>query len=105
MPDRFSEETPEEAAILNRRLRDRFAEPFFSTEPPCVDCGHPLSECVCNIPDEPVCPDLYPQLIAALNVREIHQICVAHRLVCAACGGIRKPPARETATKQKAKAA
>ena len=58
MPDRFQEETPEEAAMLARRRRELWAEPFFTTEPPCPECGHPLSACVCNIPDEPVCPDL-----------------------------------------------
>ena len=95
MPDRFQEETPEEAAIFARRRRELWAEPFFTTEPPCPECGHPLSACVCNIPDDPVCPDLYPQLVAARNVREIHEVCIAHRLVCAGCGA-RKQPGRET---------
>jgi hypothetical protein len=48
MPDRFQEETPEEAAMLSRRRRELWAEPFFTTEPPCPECGHPLSACVCN---------------------------------------------------------
>ena len=104
MPDCFQEETPEEAAMLARCRRERFAEPFFTTERPCVDCGHPLSMCVCNIPEDPVCPDLYPQLIAAQNVREIYQVCVAHRLQCAACS-VRKQPARETGQQKPARKA
>lgn len=95
MPDRFQEEDYGDAITLSRRRRELWAEPFFTTQPPCVDCGHPLSECACGIPHEPVCPDLYPQLIAARNVREIHRICQEHRLECAACGGW-KQPGRET---------
>ena len=96
MPDRFQEETPEEAAMLALRRREMWAEPFFSDEQPCENCGHPVSKCACDdAPDEPVCPDLYPQLVAARNVREIHEVCIAHRLVCAGCAG-RKQPGRAT---------
>ena len=104
MPDRFQEETFEDAVMLARRRRELWAEPFFTTEPPCVDCGHPLSECACNEAlDEPVCPNLYPQLVAARNVREIRGICQAHRLTCPDCGGFRKMPERETVPKMPAR--
>jgi|ERR1035437_1420989 hypothetical protein len=97
MSDRFESEPYLDPIRRARYLREFTAEPFFTTEPPCVDCGHPLSKCACNeAPDEPVCPNLYPQIVAARNVREIRLICQAHRLVCPACGGFRKMPERET---------
>ena len=96
MPDRFDSEPYLDPIRRARYLQEFAAEPFFSTESPCVDCGHPLSECACQeAPDEPVCPYLYPALVAARNVREIHQICQAHRLTCPDCGGVRKMPGSE----------
>jgi ribosomal protein L37E len=105
MPDRFTEETPEEAAMLAMRRRE--PEAFFTYEEPCIDCGYPRSRCVCNIPDEPVCEDLYPLIMAAKTLGEVHRVCQAHRLVCAACGDVRKLPerSRETAMMDRKKAA
>jgi len=106
MPDRFESEPYADPMRWNRHLREDLAEPFYSTEAPCLDCGRPLSECACKeAPDEPVCPGLYPALVAARNVREIHEVCKAHRLDCALCSGVRKMPGRETAGPMPAKRA
>jgi len=34
----------------------RHAEPFFTESEPCLDCGLPVEDCQCNIPDEPILP-------------------------------------------------
>jgi hypothetical protein len=48
---------------------------------------------------------LYPLLMAARNVREIVNVCKAHRLTCTACGGARKPVASETTAWRRERAA
>ena len=63
----------------------RPVEPFFTESIPCEDCGHPVEDCVCDIPDEPVCPVLERAILASRNVREIVSACKAHREYCPLC--------------------
>ncbi|HUD75803.1 MAG TPA: hypothetical protein VMQ76_12085 [Terracidiphilus sp.] len=104
--DRFEQFPIEDLIMQDRWRREEAAEPFFTKDQPCEYCGHPASKCGCDdAPDDPVCPDLYPLLMAARNVREIVNVCKAHRLTCAACGGARKPVASETAEWRRERAA
>jgi hypothetical protein len=105
--DRFEEFPIADLIIQDRQRREKAAEPFFATEPPCEYCGHPASECGCDdAPDDPVCPGLYPLLVAARNVREIVNVCKAHRLTCPACGAAAKKPVdREAPAWRREKAA
>ena len=107
MPDRLEQFPIEDLIMRDRQRREEAAEPFFAEESPCEYCGPLASECGCDdAPDDPVCPGLYPLLIAARNIREIVNVCKAHRLTCPACGAAAKKPVdRETPAWRREKAA
>lgn len=90
------------ASTDNRTFPDAVEPELFFTElPPCEACGRPASRrewnaehqlmigvgCVCNEPDEPMCPALEVAIAAARNVREIVQACKEHRAGCPLCSG------------------
>lgn len=83
--DRFSEETTADLMRRYRLRREQDAKPFFTTEPPCEDCGSPLSACACNEPDEPICFALYPLIMDARNVAEICAVWQRHQAECPTC--------------------
>jgi hypothetical protein len=89
------------------RLRSRVdeAEPFYAISEPCEDCGRPVDDRQCSIPDEPICPDLAEHLAAARNVREIVQVCKAHRAHCPNCNPKVVRMAPQTAPEPRKKAA
>ena len=102
MPDRFS---PGPYA-----LPKRVPAPFFVESLPCESCGRPSDkgrywnaehelwigvECVCNEPDEPVCPALEGPIMAARSVQEIVEACKAHREYCSLCNRVKRKEARK----------
>ena len=85
---------------LRRRVAD--AEPFYTIGEPCEACGSPADDCQCSIPDEPVCPELAGPIMEAKNVREIQEVCEAHRAYCLLCSPktVRMEPASELTAPQ-----
>lgn len=98
-----------------------FPAPFFAQALPCESCGEPTYQariwnaeyqlwvavdCSCQIPDEPTCPTLVPELDNAVTVREVCQVIRAHRAACQLCQERRPPviefPARQEASKEPA---
>jgi hypothetical protein len=85
----------------------------FNAEP-CESCGKPTfrgrvwnaeyglwiaTDCQCNTPEVPTCPELAPLIAQANTVREIVRVCKAHRQSCPLCGliEIRRPSSKEPA--------
>jgi len=81
----------------------RFPQPFFVESLPCENCGRPSEQrtwnaelqmyigvdCPClTEPDEPMCPELLAPILAARSVREIIEVCKAHRINCPVCGAM-----------------
>ena len=91
-----------------------FPSPFYAEAEPCESCGEPTfrgrvwnaeyglwigTDCQCNTPEQPTCPNLAPLIAQANTVREIVQVCKAHRASCPLCGPveIRRPQKKEPA--------
>ena len=90
------------------RRREADAEPFYILAEPCEACGRPSDDCQCSVPEEPVCPALLEPILAARNVREIQEVCEAHRASCELCNPkvLKMEPATEqTAPEPRKKAA
>lgn len=61
------------------------------------------TDCQCNTPEVPTCPNLAPLIAQANTVHEIVRVCKAHRASCPLCGPIeiRRPSSKEPATVRK----
>ena len=95
-----------------------FPSPFYTEAEPCENCGEPTfrgrvwnpehglwigTDCQCNTPEVPVCPELLPLIAQANTVHEIVRVCKAHRASCPLCGPveIRRPSSKEPANIRK----
>jgi hypothetical protein len=87
------------------------ATQFYAEAVPCESCGEPCDSrtwnaeydlwigaaCSCTIPDQPVCPDLVPLIMAVTHVRELVEVCKEHRKSCTKCGEPVELPVRKMA--------
>ena len=79
--------------------------PFYAEALPCESCGEPThlprewnqehelwiaQDCSCNMPEEPICPDLLPAMLEARTVGELVEVYREHRRTCVRCGATRK---------------
>jgi len=70
-----------------------FPSPFYTNAEPCESCGEPTfkgriwnaeheiwiaTDCSCNAPEVPTCPNLVPLIAQAVTVREIVRVCKSH---------------------------
>ena len=90
-----------------RRRRAEDAEPFFTVAEPCEDCGRPVEECACSIPDEPLCEVLVGEMRGAKSVTELLRLTRQHVQVCEVCNPkvLRMQPNEQTAPEPHRKAA
>lgn len=91
-------------------------EPFFAIAEPCESCGEPCekrtwniehenwvgSQCSCNHPEAPTCPDLIIRLEECQYVDEVSRVIREHRASCPVCGPIPIKPAIEPAGEKEA---
>src|ERR1035438_8547149 len=79
---------------------------FYAEAEPCESCGEPTFkgrtwnaehelwiavDCSCNAPEQPTCLNLAPLIAQAQTVRELVDVCKAHRKNCPLCGVVEIP--------------
>jgi hypothetical protein len=79
---------------------------FFTEALPCEVCGEPTHrprqwnagrevwtavDCSCSIPEQPVCPDLLPEINQAGSIRELIATCKEHKKTCKRCAPVEMP--------------
>lgn len=94
-------------------------EPFFENAFPCESCGEPCDErkpaewdeelmvgpcCYRNLevetPEVPTCEALQELMMCCESVDELVIVSKVHRRTCAACGGMKLEPRKESRIKQ-----